>query len=184
MVTPVRLIGEAASAMECAMSLPQTTSGYGLGPDDGEALWFNRGRILLKATGEQTGGQFAALELLAPKGFASPIHIHRAEDEFFVVLSGEVRVQHGDSVLDAVAGSFVYGPRNVKHGFHVDSAEARLLLFFGPAGIEGFFRDGGKPAGFNGLPPGTEEFIDREALKAIGVRYRQEFVGPPLAPKD
>ena len=76
------------------------------------------------------------LELLAPKGFASPIHIHRAEDEFFVVLAGEVRVQHGDEVVEVDAGSLVYGPRDVAHGFHVDSAEARLLLFFGPAGVE------------------------------------------------
>jgi quercetin dioxygenase-like cupin family protein len=166
------------------MSLPQSSGGYGLGPGEGEALWFNRGLAVLKATGEQTNGHFAALELLAPKGFASPLHIHHAEDEFFVVLSGEVRVRHGDVVREAVTGSLVYGPRDIPHAFHVDSAEARLLLFFGPAGVEGFFRDGGKPAGFLGLPPAAEEFLDREQLKEIGARYNQEFVGPPLAPRD
>ena len=166
------------------MSLPQVTGGYGLGPGEGEALWFNRGLGLLKATGDQTNGRFAVMELLAPRGFASPLHIHRAEDEFFVVLSGEVRVQHGDAVIEAVAGSFVYGPRDVAHAFHVDSAEARLLLFFGPAGVEGFFREGGKPAGFVGLPPADEQFLDKQALKEIGSRYNQEFVGPPLPPKD
>jgi hypothetical protein len=83
------------------MSLPQETGGYGLGPGEGEALWFNGGLGVLKATGELTGGRFAAMELLAPKGFASPMHIHRTEDEFFVVLSGEVRVQHGDDVVEA-----------------------------------------------------------------------------------
>lgn len=166
------------------MSLPQVSGGYGVGPADGEALWFNRGLILLKATGDQTEGRFAALELRAPKGFASPLHIHRDEDEFFVVLAGEVRVQHGSDVMEAVTGSIVYGPRDVAHAFHVDSAEARLLLFFGPAGVERFFRDGGKPAGFLGLPPADEQFLDREALKAIGGRYNQEFIGPPLPPKD
>ncbi|PZR65210.1 MAG: hypothetical protein DLM71_00105 [Chloroflexi bacterium] len=80
------------------------------------------------------------MQLRAPKDFASPLHIHHDEDEFFVVLSGEVRVQHGDSVIEAVSGSLIYGPRNVAHAFRVDSAEARLLLFFGPAGVEGFFR--------------------------------------------
>ena len=79
------------------------------------------------------------MEFLALKGFLSPLHNHRAEDEFFLVLAGEVRVKHGETVIDAVAGSLVYGPR-VAHAFRVDSAEARLLLFFGPAGIEGFFR--------------------------------------------
>ena len=126
----------------------------------------------------------AVLELRAPKGFASPLHIHRNEDEFFVVLSGEVRVKHGDAVMDALAGSLVYGPRGIAHAFRVDSDEARLLLFFGPAGVEGFFRDGGKVARAFGLPPADELFLDKEALKEIGARYGQEFVGPPLPPKD
>jgi len=166
------------------MSLPRTTGGYGLGPGEGEALWFNGGLGVLKATGDQTEGRFAVLELLAPKGFAAPLHIHRQEDEFFLVLSGEVRVQHGDQVIEAVAGSFVHGPRNVPHSFHVDSAEARMLLFFGPAGVEGFFREGGKPARSLGLPPTDEHFLDKQALMEIASRYHQEFVGPPLPPKD
>jgi quercetin dioxygenase-like cupin family protein len=166
------------------MSLPEITGGYEVGPGEGEALWFNGGLGLLKATGDQTDGRFAAMELLAPKGFASPLHIHRREDEFFMVLSGEVRVQHGEAVTEAVAGSVVYGPRGVAHAFHVDSAEARLLLFFGPAGVEGFFREGGKPAAYLGLPPADEQFLDKQALTEIANRYDQEFVGPPLPPKD
>jgi len=166
------------------MSLPRTTDGYDLGPGEGEALWFNGGLGVLKATAEQTEGRFTAMELLAPKGFASPLHIHRGEDEFFLVLSGEVRVQHGEAVIDAVAGSLVYGPRNVAHAVHVDSVEARILLMFGPAGVEGFFREGGKPARSLGLPPPGEQFLDKQALTEIAGRYDQEFIGPPLPPKD
>ena len=166
------------------MSLPQVSGGYSVAPGEGEGLWFNGGFGVLKATADQTDGRFAAMELLAPKGFASPLHIHRAEDEFFVVLDGEVRVRHGDDIIEAVRGSLVYGPRGVPHAFRVDSEEARLLLFFGPAGVEGFFRDGGKPARIRGLPPVGEQFLDKEALKEIGGRYSQEFVGPPLPPKD
>ena len=166
------------------MSLPEEPGGYGLGPTEGEPLWFNGGLGLLKATGVQTDGRYTVMELLAPKGFAAPLHIHRTEDEFFVVLSGEVRVKHGDAVIEAVAGSLVYGPRDVPHQFRVDSDEARMLLIFGPAGVERFFREGGKPAGFLGLPPVDEVFLDRDALKAIGARYGQEFIGPPLPAKD
>src|SRR2546423_8918163 len=126
------------------MSLPRTTGGQDLGPGQSEALWFNGGLAVLRATGDQTEGRYAVLELLAPKGFASPLHIHRREDEVFVVLSGEVRVQHGETVVEAVAGSLVYGPRNVAHGVRVDSDEARLLLIFGPAGVAGVVREGGK----------------------------------------
>ena len=166
------------------MSLPGASGGFARGPGEGEALWFNGGRGVLRATGDQTQGRYAVMELLAPKGFASPLHIHRREDELFVVLSGEVRVQHGEAVIEAVAGSVVYGPRDVAHAFHVDSGEARLLLFLGPAGVEGFFREGGKPAGSLRLPPPNEQFLDKQALKVIASRYDQEFVGPPLPPKD
>ncbi|HJQ96003.1 MAG TPA: quercetin 2,3-dioxygenase [Acidimicrobiia bacterium] len=166
------------------MASPQLANGYVLGPGEGEALWFNGGLGLLKATGDLTEGRFAALELLAPKGFASPLHIHRKEDEFFVVLSGEVRLQHGEDVVEAVAGSLIYGPRNVPHAFRVDSAEARLLLFFGPSGVEGFFREAGKPARSLGLPPADEPLLDRQELIEIGMRHAQEVVGPPLPPRD
>jgi quercetin dioxygenase-like cupin family protein len=166
------------------MSIPDGSAGYGLGPEEGEALWFNGGLGLLKATADLTNGRFAAMELRAPRGFASPLHIHQDEDEFFIVLSGEVRLRHGDVVMEAVTGSLAYGPRGIPHAFRVDSAEARLLLFFGPAGVERFFREGGKPAAFRDLPPPDEQFLDKDSLKAIGGRYNQEFIGPPLPPKD
>jgi quercetin dioxygenase-like cupin family protein len=108
------------------MSLPQTTTGYALGPDDGEAMWFNGGLGILRATAEQTEGRFTAYELRIPKGFAAPLHSHKNEDEFFIVLSGEVRLQHGDEVLEAVPGSFAFTPRGIRHSFHVDSDEAKL----------------------------------------------------------
>jgi quercetin dioxygenase-like cupin family protein len=124
---------ELEGAMGVTRSLPETTGGYALGPDDGEALWFNGALGLLRATAEQTNGRYAAFELRPTKGFAAPLHVHNNEDEFFLVLSGTVRLQHGDDVVEGVPGSFVYTPRGVGHSFHVDSDEARLLLFFGPA---------------------------------------------------
>ena len=165
------------------MSLPQTTGAYALGPDDGEALWFNGALGLLRATGEQTEGRFAAFELRLPQGFASPLHAHEKEDEFFLVLSGEIRLQHGDEVIEGVAGSFAYTPRGTGHSFHVDSDDARLLLFFGPAGVEGFFREVATPARFFSLPPAEEPVPDREAVVEIMKRYGQSVLGPPLSPK-
>lgn len=60
-------------------------------------------------------------------------------------------------------------------------AKARVLLFFGPAGVERFFRQGGKPAGSRGLPPAGEQFLDKQALTEIAIRYHQEFIGPSAA---
>ena len=90
------------------MSLPRTSGPYALGPDDGEALWFNGALCLLRATADQTEGRFAAFEPRPRKGFAAPLHAHMNEDEFFLVLSGAVRLQHGDDVVEGEAGSFLY----------------------------------------------------------------------------
>ncbi|MFA9431977.1 cupin domain-containing protein [Egicoccus sp. AB-alg2] len=165
------------------MSLPETTtSGYWLGPDDGEALWFNGGLGILKATAEQTAGRFAMFELRLRRGFAAPLHAHANEDEFFLVLSGAVRLQHGDEVIDGVEGTLAYSPRESPHSFHVDSDEARLLLFFGPAGVEGFFRDVATPARALTQPPEDEPRHDRETLMEIMRRHGQTVLGPPLPP--
>ena len=165
------------------MSLPQTSGPYALGPDDGEALWFNGALGLLRATATQTEGRFAAFELRPPRAFAAPLHSHKNEDEFFIVLAGEVRLQHGDEVVEGVAGSFLYTPRGIGHSFHVDSDDARVLLFFGPAGVEGFFREVATPAGTLTLPPADEPVPDREALIEIMTRHNQTVLGPPLPPK-
>lgn len=165
------------------MSLPQTTGAYALGPDDGEALWFNGALGLLRATAEQTDGRFAAFELRLRKGFASPLHSHGNEDEFFLVLSGEIRLQHGDEIMEGVAGSFAYTPRGIGHAFHVDSDDARLLLLFGPAGVEEFFRDAGTPARSLTLPPADEPVPTREDLVQMMKFHGQSILGPPLPPK-
>ena len=165
------------------MSLPETSGAYALGPDDGEALWFNGALGLMRATAKQTDGRFAAFELRPRRGFAAPLHAHENEDEFFLVLSGEVRIQHGDEIVEGIPGSFLYTPKGIGHSFHVDSDEARLLLFFGPAGVEGFFREVATPARSFSLPPADEPVPDRETIVEIMRRHGQTVLGPPLPPK-
>jgi len=99
------------------------------------------------------------------------------------VLAGNVRLQHGDDVVEGEPGSFVFTPRGIGHSFHVDSDEARLLLFFGPAGGGRLFREVATPARSFSLPPSDEPVPDREAVVAIMSRYGQTVLGPPLPPK-
>lgn len=166
------------------MSLPTSTGSYALGPDDGEALWFNGGLGILKATAAQTEGRYTAYELRIPKGFAAPLHSHQHEDEFFLVLSGQIRLQHGDEVIEGEPGTLAYTPRGIGHSFHADSDEARLLLLFGPAGVEEFFREVATPAQELALPPADEPVPERDKLIEIMTRHAQTVLGPPLPPKD
>ena len=99
------------------------------------------------------------------------------------MLSGEVRVQHGDEVVEAVPGSFAFTPAASVIRSTSTPMRRGLLLFFGPAGVEGFFRDVATRARWFGLPPPDEPLKDREAVVEIISRYGQTVLGPPLGPK-
>jgi len=163
------------------MSFPTSkTDGYVLRSDEGEHAAFVGGsQLVIKATADQTGGKFAAVEFWGPKGFGSPIHIHNGDDEFFVVLEGEVRLRLGDDEVDLGPRSFVYGPRGIAHGFTMNSDTGRVLLFFGPAGVEEFFREAA--AYLATVPPGQPP--DPKTMGEIGARHGQQNVGPPMAPR-
>ena len=165
------------------MTVSQTIDGYALASDEGEAIWFNGGLCIVKASGPETNGRLAAVEFRVPAGFAAPLHVHHHDDEIFLVLSGDVRFRLGEDVVEASAGSLVYGPREIGHSFTVDT-EARLLLLFAPAGTEMFFREAGKPARWLGQPPADEPLIDRETLIKLAAGHGQDIIGPPLGPKS
>jgi quercetin dioxygenase-like cupin family protein len=97
---------------------------------------------LMRATGQTTNGAFGLLEHLLPPGFASPYHTHHREDEAFYVIEGEVHFVCGGRWLTAGPGTYVFGPRNIPHGFKVpEAAPARMLLLCTPAGFEQFVLD-------------------------------------------
>src|SRR5579871_5888872 len=75
---------------------------------------------LMRATGETTNGAFGLMEHWEmPIGFASPYHLHDKEDESFYVLEGTIAFVCDGKWLKAEAGTFVYGPREIAHGFKV-----------------------------------------------------------------
>src|SRR5438270_4422880 len=113
---------------------PTIPAPIGLGPGEGEALWFFGGLTTIKATGDRTDGRVAVTEHLAPRGTGSPLHTHTRESEWFYVLEGELTVWIGGEVIVAPAGSFAFGPQNVPHTFIVSSDQARFLLVVEPAG--------------------------------------------------
>src|SRR5688572_24331195 len=58
-------------------------------PREAPAIWFLGSLTFVKASRDTTGGAFGLVEQLLPAGFASPYHVHHAEDESFYVIEGE-----------------------------------------------------------------------------------------------
>jgi quercetin dioxygenase-like cupin family protein len=150
--------------------------------DEGEALWFLGVLATIKASSETTDGRVAVIEHLAPQGAGSPLHVHHREDEWFYVIEGELTFWVGGKRIDAPAGSFVYGPRDIPHTFAVTSPEARFLLVTEPAGFEGFMRALAEPAQTLTLPPATIRPPEPERMIALAAEYGIEIIGPPGIP--
>jgi quercetin dioxygenase-like cupin family protein len=163
-------------------SLIPSVAPIALQPGEGDARWFLGFLVTIKSTVETTNGRVAVIEHLGTQGLGSPLHVHRNEDEWFYVLSGELTFWIDGSVTTAAAGSFVYGPRDVPHTFTVSSDEARFLVVTEPAGFENFLLELSEPAQAHTLPPASVEPPALETLVATAAAYGLEILGPPGIP--
>lgn len=134
---------------------------------------------LMRSTAETTNGAFGLMEHWEmPAGFASPYHTHHREDESFYVLEGEIAFVCDGKWLKAGPGTFVYGPREIPHGFKVIGAPARMLLMCTPAGFERFVLEQTTPIAEPPSPP------DMARLMMLAEKYGIEILGPlPEAPE-
>jgi quercetin dioxygenase-like cupin family protein len=92
----------------------------------------------LKLAGEQSGSDWAVVELHVRAGDEPPIHTHTREDETVYVLEGSITAFVADQRIDVDAGSYAALPKDIPHGFAVRGEEARLLVTLQPAGAEYF----------------------------------------------
>ena len=152
------------------------------GPGEGDSLWFLGAHASIKASAPTTAGRVAVIEHLAPRGAGSPLHVHSREDEWFYVIEGEVTFWVGGQVIDAPAGSFVYGPRGIPHTFVVSSETARFLLVTEPGDFSEFVRAFAEPADRVEIPPPATEPPDVVAMGRVAAEYGSEFIGPPGIP--
>jgi mannose-6-phosphate isomerase-like protein (cupin superfamily) len=164
---------------EEAMNEDVAARAYGLKEGEGEARWWIGGMATMKATGKETGGHYALVEVLDPEG-PQPLHVHHREDEGFWILEGEVTFEVGDQTIKASPGSFVFGPKDVPHRYTVESGPARILFVLSPAGFEDLIYATSEPAKEITLPPAPEgppNEAEIEQLQAICRQYGVEFPG-------
>jgi mannose-6-phosphate isomerase-like protein (cupin superfamily) len=135
-----------------------TASGYAIAPGEGERIWIVADTMTLKATGASTDGSLVLLENLTAPGGGPPPHVHTHEDEFFYVIDGSFEIRIGAEIHALGPGGFAYVPRGTVHNFR-NTAEmsSRILVGFTPGGIEGFFREAGRPATDDGPAPAVDE---------------------------
>jgi mannose-6-phosphate isomerase-like protein (cupin superfamily) len=106
----------------------------------GERLRFGEVEVLVRASGESTGGAFMLMEEHEPVD--TPLHQHAHEDELFYALEGEHVIRVGDEEHRIGPGGFVFAPRGIPHAQRrLVPGAGRILIVISPPGLEGFFRE-------------------------------------------
>jgi len=112
-------------------------------PGDGRVITLGSSGagVTIKASEVETGGLCSVWEgRVEPGAAGAGPHYHRARDEFFYVLEGELVLRIGAESHAAPAGTFAFVPRETIHGFRNDSHErATILVVHHPAGFERYF---------------------------------------------
>ena len=158
--------------------MSQASEHYAVADNEGEAFWFLGTLATIKAAGSQTGEGLSVIEFTQPLGFATPRHVHHADDEAFYVLAGALRGFCGDRSWRATPGSFVWLPHGIPHGYAVDGDETlRVLTIIVPSGFERFIAEVGEPARARVVPPPAQP--DVEKLVVVAPKYGMEILGPP-----
>jgi quercetin dioxygenase-like cupin family protein len=121
--------------------MSEPTQAFVLMPGDGRQIPLGSFGMTVKAGPEQTGQLFSLLEAEEPPGFGPPMHIHHDAAEAFFVLEGEYAIFLDGAEHRCPAGSFIYIPAGVRHGFRVGSVASRKLNLYTPAAMVGYFDD-------------------------------------------
>ncbi len=152
--------------------------GLSISDGEGEALWWMGGLAVIKASGADTNGELAIIDVTEPPGAEAPLHVHHREDESFWVLEGSATFEVDGKTVDAGPGDFLFGPRDVPHRYTVGEQGCRMLFILTPAGFEDLVRKLSEPARERTLPPPPkEEDFDPEEVGGLGREYGIEMLG-------
>ncbi|MFF5554011.1 cupin domain-containing protein [Streptomyces olivaceoviridis] len=140
-------------------------------PETQTAVEFLGGLVRFRAGSQDTGGNYALLEHTGERGYMSPLHQHRADEETFLILEGSLRVEVGTDTYQVGAGGLALLPRGLAHGFVVTSPQARFLTLHTPGGFDRFVAQAS-----------DARASDPAELTRMAAAHGIDIVGPPLLP--
>jgi quercetin dioxygenase-like cupin family protein len=144
--------------------------------DEGQPFWYDGGLMTMKARPDDTGGSLSVIDVIVPRGKATPLHAHPEAEESFYVIDGDIVVHVDGNDHQLTTGATTTVRRGTPHAFAVRS-DAHLLVVFTPGGAEQFFIEAGEPAERRELPPEKEP--DLAKYQAAAARTGLVLLGPP-----
>jgi quercetin dioxygenase-like cupin family protein len=115
--------------------------GHVWNPQEGLALMIGQMRVTIKATGAETGGRYALIEVTVPPYFADIwSHLHQHTSEAIYLTQGMLAATLGEETMVVRQGTLILVPPQQSHRLWNPAATpATFLIYFSPAGAEEFF---------------------------------------------
>ena len=123
--------------------------------------------VVFKIDGRDSGGALSIVEHPFAVGALVPPHIHTLEDEFSIVLEGQIGFRSEDQEVVLAAGE-------VHAMWNAGPTPARMIEVISPAGFEDFFRDFADLTDKGAPSP--------EQVAEIAARYQLPFAQPEWLP--
>jgi quercetin dioxygenase-like cupin family protein len=131
--------------------------------------------VVFKIDGADTGGVLSIVEHPFAVGALVPPHVHTREDEYSIVLEGEIGFRSEDREVVLGAGGYIIKPRGEVHAmWNAGAVPARMIEVISPAGFEGFFRELTDMTAVGAPDPAD--------VAALGDRYGLPFAQPAWLP--
>ena len=140
----------------------------------GQQRWFFGMLAEVKASAADTGGRYTLLEMTAPPGLQTPLHVHYREDEGFYVLDGTVTILVGEETVELGPGQHAFGPRDIPHRFTVGPEGAHMIWVLTPGGFEDFVEEASVPA--QALTTAPPEILPPADIAEIVLRHGMELL--------
>ena len=98
--------------------------------------------VVFKLEGDDTGGALSIVEHPFDVGALVPPHVHTLEDEFSIVLEGQIGFRSEDQEVVLGPGGYIVKPHGEVHAmWNAGDTPARMIEVISPPGFERFFRD-------------------------------------------
>jgi quercetin dioxygenase-like cupin family protein len=131
--------------------------------------------VVFKIDGADSGGALSIVEHPFAVGALVPPHVHHLEDEYSIVLEGEIGFRSNDQEVVLGPGGYIVKPRGEVHAmWNAGSSPARMIEVISPAGFERFFRELSEMAAL-GAP-------DPASIAALAEQYQLPFAEPDWLP--
>jgi quercetin dioxygenase-like cupin family protein len=145
-------------------------------PGDGDRGELAKGvGVIFKIDGDDAGGGLSIVEHTFAVGALVPPHIHTREDEYSIVLEGDIGFRSEDQEVVLGPGGYIVKPRAEVHAmWNAGDVEARMMEVIAPAGFERFFREFVELSGTAGLPP--------DEIGRLAAKYELPFARPAWLP--